>query len=270
MSDADLEPLRALVERLRAPNGCPWDQAQSLGDLRAYLLEEAYELADALDTVVSAAAPDREAASGELEAELGDLLFQAAFIGRLAEESGSFTLGDAIRRVEQKMIARHPHVFGDERLPDAQAVAAAWERRKLHSEANRDSLLAGVSRSAPALLSAYRLTQKAAGIGFDWAEASDVLAKIDEEMAELRESMAGNDQEAIREELGDLLFTVANLARKLDLDPEAALALANRKFRNRFGRMERATASEGKTLDQVGRDELETLWEGAKRNEKDS
>ncbi|HLW79489.1 MAG TPA: MazG nucleotide pyrophosphohydrolase domain-containing protein, partial [Terriglobia bacterium] len=149
----------------------------------------------------------------------------------------------------------------------AQAVQAAWERRKLRSEPGRASLLAGVARSAPALLSAYRLTQKAAGVGFDWNAAEEVLAKIDEEMAEVRVALAAADKDAVREELGDLLFTVANLARKLDLDPEAALALANRKFRERFATMEQAVAADGKTLDQVGREELELLWEAAKKKE---
>jgi ATP diphosphatase len=255
LSNADFDRLLALVARLRAPDGCPWDQAQGLGD--------------ALDGVVAADGPAaRTAAWAELEKELGDVLFQAAFIGRLAEESAAFTTAEAIHHVEEKMIARHPHVFGEERLADAAAVQQAWERRKLLAEPARESLLAGVSRSAPALLAAYRLTQKAAGVGFDWDDAQEVLVKIDEEIAELREALGAKPAptQEVREELGDVLFTVANLARKLDLDPEAALAQANRKFRTRFGEIERALAARGQRLDTASRDELERLWEAAKRN----
>src|SRR6185369_4483712 len=220
----DLQKLLDLVTRLRAPDGCPWDREQKLADIRAYLLEEAHETAAAIDT----------GDWSELAEELGDLLFQVAFIGRLAEEAGAFSLSQVVDRVHHKMVARHPHVFGDESLADAQAVRQAWERRKLKEEPGRASLLAGVPTSLPALLAAYRLTQKAAGVGFDWPDAGAVLKKVDEETAELRDALAVGNRDAMREEIGDLLFTLANLARKLDLDPEAALAGTNRKFRHRF------------------------------------
>src|SRR5436309_4236275 len=192
----DLQKLLDLVARLRAPDGCPWDREQGLADMRAYLLEEAHELAGAIDG----------GDWGELAGELGDLLFQIAFIGRLAEEAGAFSLSQVVDRVHHKMVARHPHVFGDEVLADAAAVRQAWERRKLRAEPGRESLLAGVPASLPALLGAYRLTQKAAGVGFDWPDAGAVLAKVDEETAELRAALAGDDREAVREEIGDLLF----------------------------------------------------------------
>jgi len=266
---SDLQTLVDLAARLRAPDGCPWDREQRLADTRAYLLEEAHELAGAID-------------EGRWEAvreELGDVLFQAAFIARLAEEAGAFGAGDAIAGVEAKMIARHPHVFGGESLADAEAVRAAWERRKLSREPRRGGLLQGVAPSLPALLAAYRLTQKAAGVGFDWPDAAAVLAKVDEETAELRRALAAAGaaatssdtaggahaaKDAVAEELGDLLFTLANLARKLDLDPEAALAAANRKFRRRFAQVEAGLAERGKSPAEATLAEMDELWEAAK------
>jgi MazG family protein len=254
---ADLQPLLDLVERLRAPGGCPWDREQGLGEVRAYLLEEAHELAAALDG----------GEWREIAGELGDLLFQAAFIGRLAAEAGAFALAEAIDGVRRKMVARHPHVFGGEELADAAAVRAAWERRKLQEEPERRSLLAGVPVSLPALLAAYRLTQKAAGVGFDWPAAEAVLEKAEEEIGELRRALAAGATPAVREEVGDLLFTIANLARKLEIDPEAALAAANRKFRQRFEAVERGVAESGKRLGEATLAEMDALWAEAKRQQ---
>jgi nucleoside triphosphate diphosphatase len=252
---ADLQPLLDLVERLRAPDGCPWDREQGLGEVRAYLLEEAHELAAAID--------GRD--WREIAGELGDLLFQVAFIGRLAAEAGAFDVAGAIDGVRRKMVARHPHVFGDEELADAAAVRAAWERRKLQEEPGRASLLGGVPVSLPALLGAYRLTQKAAGVGFDWPDAAAVLAKAEEEIGELRRALAAGAVQAVREEVGDLLFTVANLARKLEIDPEAALAAANRKFRRRFEHVEKGLAARGRRLGEATLAEMDALWDEAKR-----
>jgi MazG family protein len=269
----DLRRLIDLVARLRAPDGCPWDREQRLGDLRAYLLEEAHEVAAAIDEEDWAA----------LAGELGDLLFQAAFLVRLAEEKGVFDLAQVVDGIHAKMVARHPHVFGGETLADAQAVRDAWERRKLREEPARDSHLAGVPASLPSLLAAYRLSQKAAGVGFDWPDAAAVLAKVHEEVAEL-EAAAGKAAEAagkaakaagkaaeaaqeIAEEIGDLLFTVANLSRKLDVDPEAALAAANRKFRRRFAAVERRLAGQGKRLGEATLAELDALWDEVKLDE---
>ncbi len=261
-STPDLRRLVDLVARLRAPGGCPWDREQRLADLRAYLLEEAHEVAAAID------AEDWPA----LEEELGDLLFQAAFLVRLAEEKGAFDLGQVVERIHAKMVARHPHVFGGETLSDAPAVREAWERRKLREEPARASHLAGLPASLPALLAAYRLSQKAAGVGFDWPDAAAVLGKVDEEVAELKEETgrAAADPAAhgrVTEEIGDLLFTVANLARKLDVDPEAALAAANAKFRRRFAAVERRLAGEGKRLGEATLAELDALWDEVKRGE---
>lgn len=250
----DLQKLLDLVTRLRAPDGCPWDREQGLPDVRAYLLEEAHETAGAIDG----------GDWGELAEELGDLLFQVAFIGRLAEEAGAFSLSQVVDGVHQKMVSRHPHVFGNEVLADAEAVRQAWERRKLTEEPGRAALLSGVPGSLPALLGAYRLTQKAAGVGFDWPDADAVLVKTEEEIDELRRALAAGEDEAVREELGDILFTLANLARKLDVDPEAALAGTNRKFRQRFAKIEEGLAARGKTAAEASLEEMDALWEEAK------
>lgn len=279
LSPTDLARLTALVARLRAPDGCPWDREQTLPDLRAYLLEEAHETAAALDS----------GDAGELAGELGDLLFQIAFIARLVEEAGGFGLGAALDAVCAKMIARHPHVFGGETLADAKAVRAAWERRKVRSQENaRQSLLDGAtSASLPALVAAYRLTQKAAGVGFDWRDAGGVVAKLDEEIAELKEllpeagssatgtatdatteaTVAAERRQRLSEEVGDLLFTVANLARHLEIDPEGALAAANLKFRRRFAAVEEGLARAGKDLAGATLEEMETHWQAAKLGE---
>lgn len=264
-----LERLRRLVARLRAPDGCPWDREQTLGDLRAYLLEEAHEVAAAIDSGDAV----------ELAGELGDLLFQAVFIGRLAEEAGSFTLAEVIDRVVDKMVDRHPHVFGTpasradpdgtESPTDAAAVARAWERRKARQR-SAGSLLSGVATSLPALIGAYRLTQKAAGIGFDWPDAAAVAAKVREELVEVEDAAAQpGDREAVAEELGDLLFAVANLARHHGVDPEAALASANLKFRRRFAQVEQRLAAAGRELAEVDLETMDAAWEEVKRAERD-
>ncbi|MFN7962915.1 MAG: nucleoside triphosphate pyrophosphohydrolase [Thermoanaerobaculia bacterium] len=253
----DLAPLLALVARLRAADGCPWDREQTLTDIRAYFLEEAHEVAAAID----------EGDWQELGEELGDLLFQVAFLGRLGQEAGTFDLAESVLAVHRKMIERHPHVFGEENLADAEAVRQVWERRKL-AKGGGKSLLAGVAKSMPALAAAYRLSQKAAGVGFDWPTVGLVLDKAEEEIAELRQALAeaadGKPTEAVREEIGDLLFTVANLARKLEIDPEAALAGCNLKFRRRFGWLETELERQGKQLGSASLSEMDALWDRAK------
>lgn len=267
LAATDLERLLALVERLRAPDGCPWDREQTLPSVRAYLLEEAHETAAAID------AGDSDA----LASELGDLLFQAAFIARLMAEAGGPGAAEAIERSRVKMIARHPHVFGGEELKTAEEVRAVWERRKLRDGGQeRKSLLDGAAAaSMPALLAAYRVTQKAAGVGFDWPDAAAVLAKLDEELAEVRAEIAASQTDAetrkarLRDEVGDLLFTVANLARKLEVDPEAALAGTLLKFRRRFAHVERELEARGRHLADATLEEMDALWDEAKRNERE-
>lgn len=266
----DLDRLRTLIERLRAPDGCPWDREQRPRDLRAYLLEEAHEVAAAVD----------RGDWVDLQGELGDLLFQVVFLAALAEEAGEFDLDAVVETVHAKMIARHPHVFdGGEALADATAVREAWERRKLRVEGRAGSLLDGVAASLPALVASYRLTQKAAGVAFDWADAGAVFAKLDEELAELRaavaaaETSAGNARGStevdpgVRAEVGDLLFTLANLARKLGVDPEGALAETNLKFRRRFAAVERGLAAAGRPLGEATLEEMDALWASAKAEE---
>jgi len=266
LAATDLARLLALVERLRAPDGCPWDREQQVGDLRAYLLEEAHETADAID----------RGDWGALASELGDLLFQVAFLTTLAVEQGRFAPHEPLARAFAKMVARHPHVFGDETAADAAAVRQSWEQRKLRERAGGGGshLDGAASPSLPALVAAYRLTQKAAGVGFDWPDADAVLAKLHEELDEVRAEMrevraAAADakvaaRQLLRAELGDLLFAVANLARHFEIDPEAALAATNLEFRRRFAHIERGLAARGKSLADATLGEMDELWEEAK------
>jgi MazG family protein len=279
-SRGDLTPLLSLIERLRAPGGCPWDRRQTAADIRAYLVEEAHEVAAAIDD------GDWDA----LRAELGDLLFQVCFLAVLATEEDRFGLRDAVAAVHEKMVERHPHVFATDSPTelDADRVAELWERRKLARSADSggpkgaapaEALLSGVPSSLPALVGAYRMTQKAAGIGFDWRDTGEVLRKLEEETAELRALLPGaatdpataaRAPEGAEEEVGDLLFTVANLARHLRIDPERALARANLKFRRRFAHVERGVAAQleaGVPAERL-RERMEALWEEAKRAER--
>ena len=263
---SSLAPIATLIDRLR--RDCPWDRELSLKDLRAYLIEEAHELAAAID--------ERDTAA--INEELGDLLFEAVYVARLASaELSDVPVGDAIRTVIEKMVARHPHVFGSEedrrQAESAAEVAALWEKRK-RRDAGR-SALDGVPASLPALVGAYRLGQKAAGIGFDWDAPAAVRAKVLEELGELdRETERGAAADGpqatskVEEELGDVLFAVANLARHLKVDPERALAAANRKFRRRFAVVEAEleAGADGET-DNARRQRMELLWERAKRDE---
>jgi len=252
-----LDRLRRLVARLRGPDGCPWDRQQTLADLRAYLIEEVHEAATAIDE-------DDPPALGE---ELGDVLFLVVFAAELLRERGGADIGQLAAAAEAKMVSRHPHVFGDEKAHDATEVRKVWGRRKRAERAPSASALDGVPASLPALLQSYRMTQKAADVGFDWPEVEGVLAKIDEELGELREALEEPPdvrRERLRAELGDLLFTAANLARHLEIDPDAALAGANRRFRDRFRRMESSLADGTRTMDELSLDELNAIWEQAK------
>jgi len=252
--------LRSLCARLRAPDGCPWDRAQTLESLTTYVIEETYEVVDSIEA--------RD--PGGLEGELGDLLFQVVLVAQLAAEQGWFDILDVCRRIEAKMIRRHPHVFGDVPVDSADQVVRNWERIKQEEDATR-SALDGVPRQLPALLKALRITEKAAALGFDWERVEDVVAKLEEEVAELRASLAAgappSASEGVREELGDVLFVMANLARQLGIDPEAALQGANGKFVRRFSAMERRGRERGVGLSDLSLPELDELWEEAKREE---
>ncbi|MDP6932626.1 MAG: nucleoside triphosphate pyrophosphohydrolase [Myxococcota bacterium] len=262
LDEPGLEALRTVVEVLRGPQGCPWDQAQDLASLRPYLLEESYELLEAIDR---AASLEAGAADGSLREELGDLLFVLLLIGQVCSDAGRFDIHDAARDSARKMIDRHPHVFGGEGPTDPvredAPVDAAWERRK-----SRDRpLLEGVPRSLPALLRAHRQGEKTAAVGFDWTDAEGALAKVHEELAELEAAMAQQGgQEAIRAELGDLLMATASLGRHMGIPAEAALRDANERFSRRFGTMEAEARRRGLVLADLGEAELDELWEWAK------
>jgi MazG family protein len=263
--------LVSIMHLLRGPDGCPWDREQTLESLRPFVLEETCELLDAID------ANDMTA----LKEELGDFLLEAVFVAELCAEAGHFTIADSVETITDKLIRRHPHVFTPEgellardRTITATGVKAQWDDIKKDEQAAagkpRKATLSGIPRSLPALLRADQLSRKAASVGFDWQRAADVLDKIDEEARELREAVStnGSTSEAAEEELGDLLFAIANLARKLGFAPEHALRLANDKFQGRFEHMERAIEADGLTFQQLSFEDLDMRWNAAKANTK--
>jgi MazG family protein len=253
------DDLVRLMIRLRGPDGCPWDRKQSLADLKAYVIEESYEVLDAIDQ------DDRAA----LREELGDLLLQAVFIAEITREEGTFDIYDSITAIHDKLVRRHPHVFGDVEANDAEQVLVNWEKQKQDErKAENKSVLSGVPQAMPALLKASRLTEKAARVGFDWRRTDDVFDKLDEEIGELREAVAAGDAEHIHEEIGDLLFTIANIARKVNVNPEEALQSTNRKFMRRFGSMETRVREREQNLDQLELEEMDRLWDEAKAAER--
>ena len=259
MPKRSFDELVALMVRLRGSNGCPWDRKQSLESLKPFIVEESYEVVDAIDR------KDRPA----LAEELGDFLLQAVFVAEIAQEEGSFDIYDVVTAIHDKLVRRHPHVFGDVEAKDAEQVLVNWEKLKNEErKAENKSVLAGVPQSLPALLKASRLTEKAARVGFDWRRAEDVFDKIDEEIGELRDAIDGKNPQNIHDEIGDLLFSIANIARKLDVSPEEALQSANRKFMRRFEVMERSVRSEGRNLDQLTLEQMDALWDEAKAAER--
>jgi MazG family protein len=254
------EDLVAIMDRLRDPGGCPWDREQTYATLRGYLIEECYEVVDALDRA------DLKA----LCEELGDLLFQIVFLARLAREDGAFRSVDVVSGIAAKMVRRHPHVFGDDTAANAAQVLVRWEeiKREEKKDAGKSgaaaSVLAGIPPALPALVKAQRLGAKAARVGFDWRCDQDVVRKLDEETAELRAAVATGDRESIREEIGDALFTLAMLARRLDVDADGALAAANAKFQARFERVERELRGLGVPIEDAGLALMDRLWNEAK------
>ncbi len=261
MNDSNKRTGEAFVEavevmrRLRAPGGCPWDREQTLESLKAYVIEEAYEVVEAIDTGKPEA----------LREELGDLLLQVLFQAQIMNEDGVFDAADVCRALVEKLIARHPHVFGDvENNGSTGDVLKRWEGFK--KKAGR-GLLDGVPSNLPALLMAMRISDKAGNVGFEWPEPSGALEKVKEEVAELQEAFESGDDDALQEELGDLLFAAANLARMKKINPEDALRGALAKFRRRFKAMEQALAAEGKGLSDASMKRLDELWEAAKAAE---
>lgn len=269
---ATFDDLVALMARLRSPEGCPWDREQTYESLAPMLLEEAYEAFEAVEEA-------REGRPLELRDELGDLLFQIVFYAQVARERGEFTIEDVTEAIHSKMVRRHPHVFGDVTVKDNDELLRNWEAMKAEEKraagkersAEDSSILDGVSAKAPALMEAHQLSTKAARVGFDWQRLEDIFEKLHEEIDELKsaitthaESAAEADHTRVREELGDLLFAVTNIARHLQIEPEAALKSTNRKFRRRFRHIEEGLKARGRTLDAATLDEMEALWQEAK------
>ena len=269
---ATFNDLVALMDRLRSPNGCPWDREQTYATLAPMLLEEAYEAFEAVEDA-------REGRPAELCDELGDLLFQIVFYAQVAKEQGEFTIDDVTSAIHNKMVRRHPHVFGDVTAEDAATVLMNWETMKAEerraagkSEDTNASLLTGVSSKAPALMEAHQLSTKAARVGFDWKSVDDIFDKLQEEIEELRAAIKDHsalkdeaNHARVREEIGDLLFAATNIARHMQVEPEAALKSTNRKFRRRFEYIENALHERKQPFDQTSIDELEELWQEAKR-----
>jgi ATP diphosphatase len=264
----DISRLLEIMAALRTPGtGCPWDLEQDFATIAPYTLEEAYEVADAI------VRNDLD----DLREELGDLLLQVVFHARMAQEQGAFDFGDVVETVTEKLVRRHPHVFGDARGLTPEAVRGLWEEIKTEEKARkangrrageRGSALAGVPRTLPALTRALKLQEKAGKVGFDWNDAMAVLAKIREEADEIEADLAANRHAAAAVEVGDLLFAVVNLARHLNADAEAVLRATNQKFERRFGAIERALAASGKSPRDMTLAELDALWDEAKDNEK--
>ena len=253
-----LDRLREIMARLRdRETGCPWDIEQDFRTIAPYTIEEAYEVADAIE---------REAWA-ELPGELGDLLLQVVYYTQMAEEEGRFSFDDVVRTVSDKMVARHPHVFGDDdETRSAEEQTRNWEAMKA-KERGDVSVLAGVALGLPGLTRAVKLQKRAARVGFDWPETTQVLSKLREEMEELVEAEADDDADALEDEFGDLVFVMANLARHLGVDPEAALRRTNAKFERRFQAIEAAARQEGRTLADMTLEEMDAHWDAAKRRD---
>lgn len=258
------ERVKNLMAKLRAPDGCPWDREQDFADIARYTIEEAYEVADAINKNDMV----------HLREELGDLLFQTVFHSRIAEEAGAFSLDDVTDDLVRKMVRRHPHVFGDGAERTAEQQVLEWEDVKAQERAEKGetaarnkSLLDDVALALPALMRAEKLQKRAARVGFDWPNLDGVMDKIIEEAQEVKEAADSGDMDAIEDEMGDLLFAVTNLARKLGIDPEVALRRTNDKFTRRFKFVEQGAARDGKVLPEMTLDEMDALWNDAKLSE---
>ena len=249
-----------IMARLRSPNGCPWDREQTFDTIKPYLLEETYEVMDAIDS------RDWDG----LADELGDLLLQVVFFSQMAQEAGHFDVADAIEAINSKLVRRHPHVFGDGDAKTSDEVLRKWDEIKATEKTGKAKprgLLAGVPRSLPALMEARQIAARAAGAGFDWSNVDQVLEKLREELAELDAARQAGSQEALQDEIGDLLFVIVNVARFLKVDPEQALRGTNSKFRRRFAHVEKGLEAQGKSPREATIEEMETLWQEAKQHE---
>jgi len=249
------EQLVEVIRRLRAPDGCPWDREQTLQSLKTYVVEEAYEVVQAVEK------GDTE----EHREELGDLMMQVVFQARIAEEEGRFSIADVASQQAEKLKSRHPHVFGDVKVKDSGEVLVRWEAQKLKEGRG---VLSGLPASLPALMMALRMSEKVGHVGFDWPDTASVMSKLDEEVAELKVALAEGDMAAVEQELGDVLFTVANVARKAKINPEEALRKMLARFKARFDHIEARLTDEGKSVADTPMPALDVLWEEAKRAER--
>ena len=251
----EIRELLQIMSRLRGPKGCPWDKKQTHESLRPYVIEEAFELVDAIDG----------GDNGEVQEELGDILLQIIFHCQIAQEEERFTFDDVIRTISDKLIRRHPHVFGDENAANEEEALQNWERIKAEQEGKRRTRR---HRGTPILHRALRIQEKAVGFGFDWTEPGQLLDKLEEEIGEIRAALTSGDREELTEEVGDLFFMVVNLARFLEIHPEEALELSIGKFGKRFKVMEEKAHQLNRTLNEMDIEEMEKLWEEAKKKEK--
>lgn len=257
--DKKLNSLAEIMDRLRGENGCPWDKEQTHKSLKPFLIEEAFEVTEAIESGDPAA----------LKEELGDLLFQIVFHSRLAKERGEFSLDDVIENVSEKMIRRHPHVFGDHPAKDAADALGQWEKIK-SGEKKRESILGGIPKSLPSLIRAKRLQERAARVGFDWPHTEEVWEKVEEEWAELMEARRNDDRTGVEEEMGDVMISLVNLGRFLDVDADEALRKSIDKFIYRFGEIEKEFSTSGKDITHATLEEMEVVWQRAKASEKNS
>jgi tetrapyrrole methylase family protein/MazG family protein/ATP diphosphatase len=243
-----------IMRRLREPGGCPWDREQTIHSLRGFVLEETYEVLDAIDN------DDHDALRGEI----GDLLFEGVFLAQIESDEGRFTVTDSLNAIADKLVRRHPHVFGTtEGIDSAGKVVEQWEQIKAREQreaGRRRALLSGVPRAMPSLLRSFEIGTRVAAVGFDWAKTQDVVDKIEEEVHELRGALSHETRERAEEEMGDLLFSIANLARKLGIEPESALRKANEKFSARFEALERRFEQQGRSVHDATLEEMEEVW----------
>jgi tetrapyrrole methylase family protein/MazG family protein len=252
--EKDFKRLVSIMENLRSSHGCPWDREQTMESLKTYLIEEVYEIMEAIEE------NDPEA----LREELGDLLFHILFLSRIAEEQGAFDIWDVIDRISKKMVTRHPHVFGEKKVSSSSEVEVNWSDLKEKEKSNRRSILDGIPKHLPALLRAHRITERAGRVGFDWEKTDDIFEKLDEEIGELNQALSQGHRQKIEDELGDVVFVLVNVARLVGINPEEALRKTTDKFIRRFHYIEETLERSKKSLKEASLEEMDRLWEQSK------
>lgn len=254
MSKSEFEKLIDIMSALRGEKGCPWDKEQTRESLKPFLVEETYEVLEAID----------EGNPEKIKEELGDLLFQIIFHCRIAEERKEFDLSDVVRKISEKMISRHPHVFGEATYETSEEALKQWEERKREEGKSRESILEGIPRELPSLLRAHRIQARASRVGFDWKQVDDVLEKLDEEIGEFRKALKRKDRQELEDELGDVFFALVNISRFVGVNPEDALRKTISKFISRFRYIEMKAAESGRRLSKMSLEEMDALWDEAK------